>query len=210
MAAFRTHISFGFILAIAVAVGSLILSLVSNVFFATIMAVATLIGSALPDLDSDDGLPFRITFWSTAIVVAGIVFYYFFQNGMKEPVLLIGAPIVSFFFVRYIVGGIFQKFSHHRGMFHSLPAATIFALLSYLLADLFSLGQTERQMLAYGVGIGYLGHLVLDEIYAMINFQGLKFKPKKSLGSALKFFSGSTTANVFTYSLLLILLLFIF
>jgi hypothetical protein len=50
--------------------------------------------------------------------------------------------------------------------------------------------------------IGFLSHLVLDEVYS-VDFRGMKFSLNKFAGSALKFFSPSILANFVTYALLL-------
>jgi hypothetical protein len=62
----------------------------------------------------------------------------------------------------------------------------------------------ERLFLAGGVTIGFLSHLILDEIWA-VDFMGFKVKFNKYAGSALKFWSSSVTATVATYALLAVL-----
>ena len=52
--------------------------------------------------------------------------------------------------------------------------------------------------------IGFLSHLLLDEIYS-VDFSGLKPKLNKYAGSALKFASPSRKATGLTYLLLLAL-----
>jgi hypothetical protein len=173
-------------------------------------SVAVMLGSMMPDLDSDDGFPFKITFWIFAVATAGIVFYLVYQSSPDNLPLLIGVSLISFFLVRFVVGAIFKKLTHHRGMFHSLPAAAIGGLATYFLANYFPVSETTRQVLALGVGLGYLGHLTLDEIYATINFNGKKFRPSRSLGSALKLYSGSGLANIVCYLLIFLLFVIIF
>ena len=55
----------------------------------------------------------------------------------------------------------------------------------------------------FGVGftIGYITHLVLDELYSGINFLGQPFKGSKSIGTALKFYDRDNGANALTYVL---------
>jgi hypothetical protein len=61
-----------------------------------------------------------------------------------------------------------------------------------------------RLYLAVGTMIGFLSHLVLDELYS-IDFMGVTVRLNKYAGSALKFTSPSWTATVATYAILLLL-----
>jgi len=205
MAQFRTHMSFGFILAVSGSIFLVLASLVSNNLLVIPFSGAVLLGSMMPDLDSDKGLPFQLTFWTFGITTAGIVFYYLYlQNPENYPPLVI-IPLLVFVFIRFVIGAIFKKITHHRGMFHSLPAAAIAGMLAYVVSSQFPISETLAQVFALGIGIGYLGHLVLDEIYATINFNGKKFRPSNFLGSALKLYSGSKTASITCYILLVLL-----
>jgi hypothetical protein len=56
-------------------------------------------------------------------------------------------------------------------------------------------------LLAGGVMLGFLSHLVLDEIYS-VGWDGLKPKLKSSAGSAIKFLSSSIPATATCYVLL--------
>jgi hypothetical protein len=58
-----------------------------------------------------------------------------------------------------------------------------------------------RLLLACGVMIGFLSHLVLDEIYS-VDWRGMKPKLKSSAGSAVKFASPSFFATVTCYLIL--------
>jgi hypothetical protein len=58
--------------------------------------------------------------------------------------------------------------------------------------------------MAGGILIGFVSHLLLDEIYA-VDFRGLKPKLNQFAGSALKLFSKNTAATVVTWAILLFL-----
>jgi hypothetical protein len=58
-----------------------------------------------------------------------------------------------------------------------------------------------RAFLAGGVMLGFLSHLVLDELCS-VDFLGLRLRLNKYAGSALKLFSRSWTANFTTYLVL--------
>jgi hypothetical protein len=90
-----------------------------------------------------------------------------------------------------------RRYTVHRGMFHSLPAAAIFGQLAFLLtcdSDL-----RIRLFKAGAVPIGYLSHLVLDELYSLQWYRG-RLRLKKSFGTALKMFGHKWWPNLSTYA----------
>jgi hypothetical protein len=89
-------------------------------------------------------------------------------------------------------------------MFHSLPAVLIFGLLGFLICGCHDLQM--RLFKACGVMLGYMSHLLLDEIYS-IEWRGGFFRLKKSFGTAVKLYSKSMWGNVSTYSKLAFLVL---
>lgn len=203
LANFKTHIWWGGILGIGVLVAGLLSSIISGAETMIWIFAAVLVGSFLPDLDVDEGVPFQILFGLLAAGLAGAVFLNFYQEGTRDLKVLILLPVLAFVIVRFVVGRIFERFTHHRGMFHSIPAAALAGILTCWALNFFEINPRLCTFAGLAVGIGYLGHLVLDEIYSTVNFHGLKFSPKKSLGSALKFWSSSRIATVFVYILLL-------
>ena len=206
MANFRTHISWGAILAIVLVVAGLLLSIINGTEVLVWIFFAVLIGSFLPDLDLDDGVPFQIVFGLAAAGLAGTVFLNFYQNGERDYKILIGLPILTFVIVRFVLGYLFMKFTHHRGMFHSIPAVLLAGFSTFYILEFFQVGQRLKILAGIAIGVGYFGHLILDEIYSSVNFSGMVFRPKKSLGSALKFWSSSRLATVIVYTILLGLL----
>jgi hypothetical protein len=84
-------------------------------------------------------------------------------------------------------------------MFHSIPAMLIFGLIVYL--EYHSPNRSIRILFALGVMIGFLSHLILDEIYS-VDFNGIRIKLKSSAGSAIKFASKSVAATAVCYGLL--------
>jgi hypothetical protein len=63
----------------------------------------------------------------------------------------------------------------------------------------------DRYLLAGGTMLGFLSHLVLDELCS-VNLVGVKVRLNKFAGSALKLSSPSVTATLATYALLIGLL----
>src|SRR5205085_2109900 len=98
--------------------------------------------------------------------------------------------------IRYGVSEVFKRATVHRGMFHSVPAMLITGLLVFLSYD--TPYRMLRYYLAVGVMLGFLSHLVLDELYS-VDFMGLRVRISKSAGSALKFYSPSWAATLACY-----------
>jgi membrane-bound metal-dependent hydrolase YbcI (DUF457 family) len=160
----------------------------------------TAIGGMLPDLDSDSGVPVRELSGVAAAVVPLLLYNRLHYMGINhEAVLAILAA--AYFLIRYGAAAMLRRISVHRGMFHSLPAMVISGLLVYLMYDNRAALQSTRYVLGVGVMLGFLSHLILDEIYS-VDINGLRFKLKTSAGSALKFFSSSITASMVCYGML--------
>ena len=164
------------------------------------------IGGMMPDLDSDSGVPARETISFAAAFVPMLMFQRMANHGLTmEYMILAGAPL--YLFIRFGIGSLLKKVTVHRGMFHSIPALLIAAMVTFLICD--SGMTTVRLFKAGGVAIGFLSHLVLDEIWS-VNVTATGPKLKKSFGTALKFFSPSGGANSAAYGLLILISLLVF
>jgi membrane-bound metal-dependent hydrolase YbcI (DUF457 family) len=206
MASFRAHISLGIASGILGALGLLTLAFSDELGFIAIVFVMAVLGSIMPDMDSDSGIPFHITFGSFATVAAALVFITLSRESplVWERVLLWTASTFAFIYV--VVGYCFKRFTRHRGMAHSLPAALLAGLVTFFLAVHFSFTDMEAFILAVSMLAGYVGHLILDELYAAVNFHGTPFVPNKALGSALKLASNDTLINLAVYGAILFML----
>lgn len=207
MADFKTHMGWGAFLTVAFLVIGVIFSFLSGFEIMLWVFLAILVGSFLPDLDSDGGMPFQIIFGLAGVGSAGVGFYYFFQNGERDWKILIIIPVLIFIAVRFAAGYFFQKATRHRGIFHSIPATILAGLSTVWFLKLFSIAFGQELLIGLAVAIGYLGHLVLDEIYSTVNIKGHSILPKKSLGTALKFWSSSKLATFTVYFLIILLIL---
>jgi hypothetical protein len=161
----------------------------------------TTLGGLLPDLDSDSGVPVRELFGVAAAVVPILLYHRLRDAGLSvEQTLVILAGV--YVLIRYGISALFKRFTVHRGMFHSIPALLISGLATYLLYHRPDV--ILRCYVAGGVMLGFLSHLVLDEIYS-VDFMGDRLRLKKTAGSALKFASPSLRATAATYLVLLAL-----
>jgi len=160
----------------------------------------------LPDLDSGSGRPLRESVAFAAAVVPMMLLERLRTFGlMPELLVLIGAG--CYLLIRFGLGWFLKRFTVHRGMFHSLPAAGVFFLIAFLLAS----GQEValRWYKAGGVLLGYLSHLVLDELYSLEWVRG-RWKLRRSFGTALKLWGGHTWSNLLAYGLLGLLVVVVF
>jgi len=208
MANFKTHLSFGIALGAASIILSLTFGLVPRDWsFLALLALMAAIGSILPDIDSDTSLPFHVAFGSLSITVAGLALWFTTAHFSGDYRWIIGLPLGAVFCVWVVLGNIFKHMTRHRGMVHSIPTMLLAGLLVFYLA--FRIGYLDWQAFLLGLAIsaGFLLHLILDEVYAAINFNGTLFVPNKELGSALKLKSASTATNMVVYVLLFFLLL---
>lgn len=158
------------------------------------------VSGMLPDVDSDPGRPLRESLAFGAAVVATTAVERFRQFGLAPEMLILGAAAV-YLLVRFGLGWFLQHYTVHRGMFHSLPAAVVFGEVAFLLFT----GEVRlRCYLAGAVVIGYVSHLILDELYSVHYVRG-RMAFKKSFGTALKIIGPKLWPNVSVYAKLAIL-----
>ena len=207
MAQFRTHIGWGAVIGAAAVVVAMLYSLVSYPAMAGWIFLAVIIGSLLPDLDLDEGMPFQIVFGLLGIAGGALTFYRLYAGGQHAWMPLALMPLLVFALIRFVAGRVFEHFTNHRGMFHSIPAAALAGLLSIWFLHAVGFLKGLEFFFGAAITVGYLGHLVLDEIYSAINVHGHSILPKSSLGSALKFRSRSHAATLAFYVLIALLAL---
>ncbi|MCH7990080.1 MAG: metal-dependent hydrolase, partial [Planctomycetes bacterium] len=104
--------------------------------------------------------------------------------------------------IRYGCAWVLGKLAVHRGMFHSIPAMLIAAELAFLAFQ--SESVNVRLLMAGGVAVGFLSHLLLDELYS-VEWSGVRVRLNKYAGSAFKLFGKEFLPNVMTYALLSVL-----
>ena len=200
MAAYREHITVSGILGVAYAAAAVFLFGYS-VIQATIVAVITWVAGMLPDLDSESGRPIRELSGLIAAFAPLLLLQHAQDAGVRGDRAMLFA-ILAYAAVKYGGAFLLGKLTVHRGMFHSIPALLIaseFMFLTYYSDEI-----RVRLLMAVGVGIGFLSHLVLDEMYS-VQWDGMKVRLAKSSGSAMKFFGPEALPNGVTMGLLLCL-----
>ena len=121
-------------------------------------------------------------------------------GGNPEGAMLLA--VLTYAAIRYGGALVLGKLSVHRGMFHSIPALWIAAELAFLgyKSDLVNV----KLLIAGGVALGFLSHLILDEMYS-VEWSGIRVRLNKSAGSAFKLVGKKFAPNLVTYALLVVL-----
>lgn len=197
MAGFRTHITVSGACGITYG-GFAVQPLGFTTEAGFLAAGVTAVGGMLPDLDSDSGIPVRELFGLAAAVIPLMFVRRMMHAGMSMEGIL-AAMLFTYAVIRYGAANAFKRFTVHRGMYHSVPAMLVAGLCVYLAYH--SPDRGVRALLACGVMIGFLSHLVLDEVYS-VDWRGVKPKLKASAGSAFKFGSSSLPATATCYLIL--------
>jgi hypothetical protein len=162
-------------------------------------------GSLLPDIDCPVSRPadFVIRISSVLVPVFAI---QSLPNSFLTPSRILIIAVLTYLFAVYGIRELIKRFTEHRGIIHSIPAALIWGGLVFMAfrnsAHLFQI------VVAVAATAGFAIHLIIDELYSLVDISGGKFTPKKSAGTALKLFSNSFFVNLLTYSLLGLILYF--
>jgi membrane-bound metal-dependent hydrolase YbcI (DUF457 family) len=183
MANFTTHIGAGTIVAGALATLTLAADVVApeNLVAVTLAGV---LGSILPDIDLRESRPSRAMFAGLAVFFSfAVLFNVAMKYSIAELWIVWLGTLVG---VRYGLHYVFHKISVHRGIWHSLLAGAFCSILTAIVFHRL-LGRPEGvAWLAAGfMMIGYLTHLVLDEIYSV---DVMDVRIKASFGTAVKLF----------------------
>ena len=129
MANFKTHITFSTLMGAGyggVAYGLFDVPLGTSLLAGGMCGVSGM----LPDVDSDAGVPLRESMAFAAAVVPMMMIDRYQQFGLScEWMVLAGAA--TYLFIRFVVARFLRRYTVHRGMFHSLPAAVVFGELAF-------------------------------------------------------------------------------
>ena len=184
MADFHTHISVSTVAGVLYGIGG---------FQAGLSWESSAIGGAfcsvsgmLPDLDSDSGIPLREAVAFSSAFVPMLMVDRLQRMGCSHEMMLI-VTIGVYFFLRFGIAEVFRRYTVHRGMWHSIPAAVTACLFAFLASSCEDMNLRLFKTIA--IFIGFMSHILLES----------------SFGTALKFWSRNRIANIFSYSLLALL-----
>ncbi len=200
MAGFKTHISTSTVVGAVYGywgVATQGMSIESGLLAGGLCSVAGM----LPDLDSDTGVPLRETTLFLSAVIPILMVDRFRDMGLSHEAMALAAMLI-YILIRFVVVEFFRRYTVHRGMWHSIPAALIACVGTYLITP--SPSEAIRVYKSLAVLAGFLTHLILDEIWSL-DFSARGMRVKKSFGTALKFFGKDWWANVSVWGKLALL-----
>ena len=181
MANFATHIGVGTVVSGALATITLAADVIAPEHLVAVTLVGVL-GSILPDIDLKDSRASRALFSGLAVFFSFCVLFSNASNYSIAELWLLW--LGSFLLVRYAVEAAFHRFSYHRGIWHSITGALFFWFLTAIVFyNIMGLHEGVAWLAGGFMFIGYITHLVLDEIYS-VNLIGQRLK--RSFGSAMK------------------------
>ncbi|MBL8565008.1 MAG: metal-dependent hydrolase [Hyphomicrobiaceae bacterium] len=185
MANFTTHIAFGTVQSGVLATLTMAADVVAPENLVTV-TLAGVLGSILPDIDLKDSRPGKMIWSGLGIFSSFVVLFAFAEKYSVVELMMIwlGTLVV----VRYGLHALFHRLSVHRGIWHSLLAGAFMAALTA--SGLYYVLGRHEGVAWLGAGflfLGYLQHLILDEIYSV---DVANTRVKQSFGTALKLFDG--------------------
>lgn len=154
----------------------------------------------LPDIDSDTSRSFQECIYLTAgigcILTASRLRYF-----VDPDFAMLGGAFI-FLLIRFGLAPLIKKMTVHRGMIHSIPMAVLCGELVFFAVT----GTVQQRIIkAAALTIGFLSHLILDEVYS-IDSTGAALRIKKSFGTALKWSNPKSQGAVMViYSLIFLL-----
>lgn len=184
MANFQTHLNVGIVVSaaatLALHTGGLVHEGQTLPYF--VLGIA---GSLLPDIDLKVSKPAGIFFGVLGVVLAFVMTLPLLDRFLPLELALIWGGV--FLCVRYGFFEIFSRLTVHRGIWHSWLAIAAVALATINIAYWqWHLPSESAWIAGLMIGIGYLTHLCLDELYSVDLFNR---RLKRSFGTALKPFS---------------------
>ena len=181
MANFTTHMASGILVSGALSTLAIATSVATPGELMTLVGAGAL-GAVLPDIDLQQSRASQAMFSGLAIFFAFAVLFKLALNLSIAEMLIIW--IGTYVLVRYAGHTLFSKIAVHRGIFHSLLAGVFFGFATAIVYQ--KLFQTTPLIAWLGgifMFVGYIVHLVLDEIYSVDVYNE---RVKSSFGSALK------------------------
>jgi membrane-bound metal-dependent hydrolase YbcI (DUF457 family) len=181
MANFPTHIAVGTVVSGALATVTAAADMVApeNIVAVTLAGV---LGSVLPDIDLEESRPARAMFSGLAVFFSFAVLFGLERNYSIAEMFVLW--LGTFFLVRYVLKEVFFRFSYHRGVWHSLLALVFCAFVTaWVFYRLLGRDPAVAWLAAGFLGIGFLTHLILDELYSV---DVMDTRIKASFGTALK------------------------
>ncbi len=206
MANFNTHFAVGAVASATISSTLLSMTILKPTEAVIAFAIGTF-GSLMPDIDSNNSKAIGVGFTIISLLITILfIFAKIITYSIVELIIMGGA---IFYAIRFGLIKAFRKMSKHRGMFHSIPVALIWGLLTTLMSyNFFYTNRLLSWIYGFMMSFGYIVHLILDEIYS-VDLGNRRIK--KSAGTALKLFKlkshSDIIQNIFIYFFLIALYL---
>jgi hypothetical protein len=197
---YRQHLTFASVLGVGYAAGAFFVVGVHWVYGSVAALLATMSG-LLPDLDSGTGVELKA--FTGVLGVLAALFVWMGMSHLDPPPVFemhLWAMVLAYVVVRHGIRRFARHFSVHRGMSHSFPTCGVWGALTYLYYP--SDWHSIRLMMAAAVMLGFLSHLLLDEICS-VDLKGARVN--KAFGTAMKFWAPSVWSTLAVYGLLSLL-----
>ena len=166
--------------------------------YGTVATLLTTLSGLLPDLDSASGVELK-GFTGILGVLAALAVWT--SVGKADPPMIfeihLWAVVLAFIAVRHGLRRVLSRLAKHRGISHSLPTCAVWGLLTYLYYP--SDHHGLRLLMGLAVVIGFMSHLLLDEICS-VDLRGARVN--KAFGTALKLWAPSAWSTLAMYGLL--------
>ena len=183
MASFAQHVNTAVVIS-GITIAPLYSSSLIDINQALALLFFGMIGGILPDIDLENSKPIQIASSILSIFIPLLAILTLLQSLSISKMLFIwflAAMLLHFFIFKILL-----HFTIHRGVIHTIPMGIVFAhSLTIIFYNILKFDELFSLLCGLFLLIGFLIHLVLDEIVSLNAF-GMSFK--KSLGSAFKFY----------------------
>jgi membrane-bound metal-dependent hydrolase YbcI (DUF457 family) len=198
---YRQHIGFAGVLGAIYAWTAYIMGGIHWLYGIVAALMATLSG-LLPDLDHPIGVELKGFTGILGVLTAMAVWHHVKYKDPTFPFELdLLAVVIAYLFVRHGLRRVLSKLMVHRGISHSIPTCAVWGCVTYLYYP--SPYHLVRVLMALAVIVGFMSHLLLDEICS-VDLRDVRVN--KAFGTAIKFWAPSPWATLAMYALLSYLL----
>jgi hypothetical protein len=166
--------------------------------------IAGTIGGILPDIDHFKSKPSKFIRF---VISNFIAFLFVFKFASFHQILNLVLIWLGIYFSIQSLFFLLKNKIKHRGAIHSVPFGILISLLvAFFSYKIFNQSVLVSYVLGFFLFLGYISHLILDEIYS-VDINGRKIK--KSFGSAFKICLNNNALNFILYSIIFILFIFL-
>ena len=201
MASSQSHFSFSiFIAAIFAAIAILLFGFKAELVL--LSAVLVVVAGMLPNIDQSGSNQARELGSLLAAVAPLVCLELFPQIGAGGVPRIALVVVLCYLITRLVIVRGLKKYTTHRGMIHSVPAAIIAAEITYLM--FWDLKWQGKLLLASATLLGFSVHLLLDA-YSNLDLVKAAKGEKESKTPVLKFVGATGGITFFTYATMLLL-----